>query len=92
MLRLKSFLHASEEELALRKVVSILVEKIGSVSVKGVGDDYAEYCSEMNQFRDRISNEDSPALLFIWAGAAVQAMEDYNLKISILRRNLCVGR
>ncbi|HVV47226.1 MAG TPA: diguanylate cyclase [Bryobacteraceae bacterium] len=86
MLSLKSFLNASESELALRKVVSLLIEKIGASAAKGDGDEHADFCAEMNDLRDRLAAEVSSENLLIMAGSAVQTMENYNLRISTLIR------
>ena len=40
----------------------------------------------MNHLRDEAANEVSPERLFVTAGAAVQAMENYNLRIAALIR------
>jgi GGDEF domain-containing protein len=86
VLSLKSFLNASESEVALRKVVSLLVEKIGSTAVKADGDEHADFSIEMNDLRDRLGGEASSENLLIMAGSAVQTMENYNLRISTLIR------
>jgi GGDEF domain-containing protein len=86
VLSLKNFLNASECELALRKVVSLLTEKIGSSAAKGDSGEHADFCAEMNDLRDRLAAELSSENLFIMAGSAVQTMENYNLRISALIR------
>jgi GGDEF domain-containing protein len=86
MLKLKDFLSASEGEHALRKVVSVLLEKIGTVAVRGDPAEHTEFRAEMNHLRDQAENEVSPERLFVTAGAAVQAMENYNLRIAALIR------
>jgi GGDEF domain-containing protein len=86
VLSLKSFLNASESELVLRKVVSLLVEKIGSSAAKADEGDYADFSVEMNDVRDRLAAEGSSENLLIMAGSAVQTMENYNLRISSLIR------
>ncbi|HVW09901.1 MAG TPA: diguanylate cyclase [Bryobacteraceae bacterium] len=90
MLSLKSFLNASESELALRKVVSLLIEKIGSSAAKADGDDHAGFCLEMNDLRDRLSAEASSENLLIMAGSVVQTMENYNHGVSTLIRKQAV--
>jgi len=82
MLTLKNFLNESEEVLALKQVVSLLLERIASGSVKGDTAEHDAFCEEMSQFRERTLQETSPALLLITAGSAVQAMENYNLRIT----------
>ena len=86
MLKIKDFLSASEEEQALRKVVSVLLEKIGTVAVRGDPAEHLAFRNEMNELRDRAANEASPERLFVTAGEAVQAMENYNLRIAGLFR------
>lgn len=86
VLSLKSFLNASESEVALRRVVSLLIEKIGSAAVKGDGDEHADFSLEMNDLRDRLAAEVASENLLIMAGSAVQTMENYNLRMSMLIR------
>jgi GGDEF domain-containing protein len=86
VLSLKNFLNASESEVALRRVLSLLIEKIGSSAAKGDGDEHADFCVEMNDLRDRLAAEVSSENLFIMAGSAAQTMENYNLRISSLIR------
>jgi GGDEF domain-containing protein len=87
VLSLKNFLHASEAELALRKVITLLLEKIGSAAAKTDGEsDHADFCVEMNDLRGRLANEVSSENLLIMAGSAVQTMENYNLGITVLLR------
>ena len=86
MLSLKNFLNASESEVALRKVVSLLIEKIGSAAVKADGKEHADFCIEMNDLRDRLAAEVSSENLLIMAGSTVQTMENYNLRMSTLIR------
>ncbi len=86
MLKIKDFLSASEGEQALRKVVSVLLEKIGTVAVRGDPAEHFAFRTEMNELRDRATNEASPERLFITAGEAVQAMENYNLRVAGLIR------
>src|ERR1700679_1835088 len=86
MLKIKDFLSASDGEQALRKVVSVLLEKIGTVAVRGDPAEHVEFRTEMNEIRDRAATEVSPERLFIAAGEAVQAMENYNLRIAAMIR------
>ena len=86
MLSLKSFLNASESELALRKVVSLLIEKIGSSAARGDGGEHADFSLEMNDLRDRLAAEVSSENLLIMAGSIVQTMENYNAGVSMLIR------
>ena len=86
MLSLKSFLSASECEVALRKVVSLLIEKIGSSAARTDGAEHADFCLEMNDLRDRLVAEVSSENLLIMAGSAVQTMENYNAGVSALIR------
>lgn len=86
MLKLKDFLTAGEGEQALRKVVSVLLEKIGTVAVRGDPAEHTEFRAEMNHLRDQAARETSSERLFVTAGAAVQAMENYNLRIAALIR------
>lgn len=86
MLSLKSFLNATEGEVALRKVVSLLLERIGSSAVRGEGTEYDEFCIEMNDIRERLSNELSADHLVILGGCASQTLENYNVRIAALVR------
>lgn len=86
VLSLKSFLSASECEVALRKVVSLLIEKIGSSAAAADGGEHADFCLEMNDLRDRLAAEVSSENLLIMAGSVVQTMENYNAGVSTLIR------
>jgi len=86
VLSLKSFLNASESELALRKVVSLLIEKIASSAARGDGGEHADFSLEMNDLRDRLAAEVSSENLLIMAGSIVQTMENYNAGVSMLIR------
>ena len=86
VLSLKSFLNASESEVALRKIVSLLIEKTGSSAARADGDAHADFCLEMNDLRDRLAAEVSSENLLIMAGSVVQRMENYNAGVSTLIR------
>jgi hypothetical protein len=86
VLSLKSFLHASEGEMALRRVIALLLEKIGAAAVRADDGEHAGFCDEMNDLRDRFMNEASAENLLIMTGSAVQTIENYNLRISTLLR------
>lgn len=86
MLSLKRFLNGSEEEHALRRVVSLLLEKIGSAAVEGDSSEHAAFCTEMNQLRERAEGEATPEHLLITTGSVVQAMENYNRRTTALLR------
>ena len=86
MLSLKNFRNVSEEELALRRIVSLLLEKIGSSSVKADFAEHETFRAEMDQLRERVDLEFSAALLFVTTGSAIQAMEIYNLRITEFMR------
>ena len=82
MLSLRNILNLSDEEVAFRKLISIFLEKIGSGCVRYDTGEYEAFRVEMKQLQERADHETSPTLLFITAGAAVQAMENYNLRIT----------
>ena len=83
MLSLKRFLNVNEEESTLRKVVYLLLEKIGSAAVEGDREAHKEFRMEMEEIRDRASLEIAPESFFVTAGSAVQAMENYNRQITM---------
>lgn len=86
MLSLKRFLNVSEEEHTLRRVVSLLLEKIGSGAVEGDSLEYRDFRSEMTQLSERAASEATPELLLVTAGSVVQSMESHNRRISALLR------
>lgn len=86
MLSLKRFLHASPEEEVLRKVVSLLLEKIGTDAVEGNPAERGAFRAQMRKLRESAKSEVSAEPLLIIAGSAVQAMEDYNHRITALLR------
>lgn len=86
MLSLKNFLNASEVEAALRKVVSLLLEKTGSAAVRADGGEYEELCLAMNDLREKMAEELSPENLLIMAGSAALTIGNYNAAIGTLLR------
>jgi GGDEF domain-containing protein len=86
MVSLKRFLYASEQEAALAKVVTLLLEKIGAGAVEGDRAAYDAFRAEMEHIGARASHDATPESLFVTAGSAVQAMENYNRQISTFLR------
>jgi GGDEF domain-containing protein len=86
MVSLKRFLNASEQEVALAKVVSLLLEKIGTAAAEADHGGYEGFRAEMEQIRLRATHDATAESLFITAGSAVQAMETYNRRISTFVR------
>jgi GGDEF domain-containing protein len=82
MLSLKRFLNATDEATAWRRIVSLLLEKIGSAAVEGNTDEREAFRGEMSHFRESADSEESAELLFVTAGSAVQALETYNHRIT----------
>ena len=86
MVSLKRFLYASEQEAALAKVVTLLLEKIGAGAVEGDRAAYDAFRAEMEHIGARASHDATPESPFVTAGSAVQAMENYNRQISTFLR------
>jgi GGDEF domain-containing protein len=86
MLSLKRFLNISDEEAALRKVVSLLLERIGADAVEGDEAKHDVFQKEIEDIRERVSGDATPDGLFLAAGSAVQAMESYNRQVTTLLR------
>jgi GGDEF domain-containing protein len=86
MISLKRFLNANEEEVALRKVVSLLLEKIGAAAAAGDAGAHEAFRGEIDLIRDRASGEPTSDALFLAAGSAIQAMESYNRQITATLR------
>jgi len=86
LLSLKHYLHAGEAELAMGKVVSLLMESMGTTAVESNHAECEAFREEMRQIRERGSGDASPEALFLTAGLAVQATTDYNRRITAFLR------
>src|ERR1700722_15708804 len=86
MLSLKRFLDASGEEVALRKVVSLLMEKIGTEAVEGDPADLDAFRKKIEGIRECMAGDAKAEPLYVAAGSAVEAMEGYNRRITAFLR------
>ncbi len=86
MISLKRFLNVNEEEVALRKIVSLLLEKIGAEAADGEAARYQAFRGEIERIRERSSGDATSDALFLAAGSAIQAMESYNRHITATLR------
>ena len=86
MVSLKRFLNPSDEEVALKKVLSLLLEKMGSGAVRADRGEYDAFLMEMKKIQERVSCCVTPETLFVATGSAIQAMENYNRLITAFLR------
>jgi len=82
MISIKRFLSRSEDEAVLWQVVSLLVEKIGSLAVQGERSEHDAFVAGIERIREAMSADQSCDALLVMAGSVVQAMGDYNQRVS----------
>jgi GGDEF domain-containing protein len=86
MVTLKRYLNRNEEEVVLRKVVDLLLEKISTSAVAANESESTVFREDIGRIRDQIGPEALPSALLLAAGSATQALEGYNKGITRLIR------
>jgi GGDEF domain-containing protein len=84
MISIKRYLNASREEAPLRKVISLLISKIGSTAVRCDLAEFEAFTTDIEGVRNRLSPDLTPDSLMGLAEASVQALTTYNKRIRIL--------
>lgn len=83
MVSIKQYLNRSEEEIILRQVISLLIERIGSRAAMADRSDFDEFQTAIHRIGESVNQEDAtPETLLMMAGSAVQAMGDHNQRVS----------
>jgi len=81
MISIKRFLNQDGQDVVLWQVVSLLLEKIGSDAVQADRSEFEAFGSNIKRIRESLSDSASEYLL-LNAESAVQAMTDYNQRVS----------
>src|SRR5215469_4129732 len=82
MISIKRYLNREGDEGVLWQVICLLIEKIGTQAVQGDHTDYQSFARNIEHIRDSIAIAGTPETLMVTAGSAVQAMADYNRRVS----------
>ncbi|MGH9658970.1 MAG: diguanylate cyclase domain-containing protein [Bryobacteraceae bacterium] len=81
MISIKKYLLKAQEPAvppALLRMCQLLLEGIGIHAVEGDEEDYRRFQTDLRQLEQSMSHTPSHDDLFLAAGAAIKAMEDYN--------------
>jgi GGDEF domain-containing protein len=89
MISIKRFLTRTGDEAIFWQVICLLLEKIGSEAIEGDRSEYESFVRGIDDIRDSIVTAGAPETLLVTAGSAVQAMADYNRRVTrFIRRQV----
>jgi len=77
MVSIKRHLALSEQETALRRVISLLLNGIATRTVQGDRAEYEAFRNNMQRIQETAGAEVPPDILLVAAGSANQALDDY---------------
>jgi GGDEF domain-containing protein len=91
MISLKTYMFRDGEneiQAAYRRILDLFLQGIALHAVEGDRSDYERFQDDIGRFAKSLTPETSIADLFVIAGGAVRAMEDYNRRTSEFVRKL----
>ncbi len=77
MVSIKRHMAQSEQEIALRQVVTLLLDGIATRVAQGDRNEYETFQSNMRRIQSEVETEASGDTLLVSAGSVVQALGDY---------------
>lgn len=88
MISFKPYLFKDQEaDNAYRRIIGLFLQGIALHAVEGDKGDYDRFRADIDEFSKQIGPETPLSELLVQAGAALQAMEDYNRRTSkVIRR------
>lgn len=78
MVSIKRHIDLSDEEAALRRVISLLLNGIATRAVQGDRAEYESFQNNMQRIQETAGTGVPPDVLLVTAGSAIQALEDYS--------------
>jgi len=78
MVSIKRHIDLSDEEAALRRVISLLLNGIATRAVQGDRAEYESFQNNMQRIQETAGTDVPPDVLLVIAGSAIQALEDYS--------------
>jgi len=90
VISLKKFLANNETEAALMRMVKLLLQGIVLHAIEGNPVDLARFRDNVGKVEHRMDEEVPAAELLVLAGAAIQALEDYNRRTNLYLRQQAV--
>src|SRR5580658_2028537 len=84
MISLKSYFNASSEETPLRRVVALLISKMGSSAVRCDLEDFEAFTTDIKRISSALEPDLTPDNLLVHAEAAVEGLTAYNKRIARL--------
>lgn len=84
MISLKSYFNASSEETPLRRVVALLISKMGSSAVRCDLEEFEAFTTDIRRISGALAPELTPDNLLVHAEAAAEGLTAYNKRIARL--------
>jgi GGDEF domain-containing protein len=83
---LKRYLNRSDQEVVLRQIIDLLLDKVASGAVAADESEAKAFRADLEQIRNEIGPDAEPGSLLVAAGSAAQALEAYNRRVTRLIR------
>jgi GGDEF domain-containing protein len=91
LISIKRFLNRNGDEAVASQMVTLLLEKIGSQAVRGERSEYEAFAKSIEEIRSSVADVSNADTLLVKVGSAMQAMSDYNQRVSRFIRRQSTG-